>query len=176
MFFYDGENFVLYNRTEATNQIPDDLKLREWNAKKEKYDELSMKAYLKTSDFMNVDYKPTIDYTKPRSFELKKKRTGIEMTDHFVNMARPLPFDDTQQVDLNKFKAELDMIVGHVSNVLCSGNKPLGEYVLNFFACTFGGRKLRKALYMQSAEGTGKGFLLNFFAAILGERMQDFFN
>ena len=35
VFFYDGENFVLYNRTEATNQIPDDLKLREWNAKKE---------------------------------------------------------------------------------------------------------------------------------------------
>ena len=48
----------------------------------------------------------------------------------------------------------------------------LFEYVLNFIACTFAGRKLRKALILQSIERTGKGQIINgLLNSILGDRM-----
>ena len=48
----------------------------------------------------------------------------------------------------------------------------MNEYVLNFICCSFCGRKLKKALYLQSKEQTGKGIFMNeILKSILGDRM-----
>ena len=48
----------------------------------------------------------------------------------------------------------------------------MNEYILNWFACTIGGRKLRKMIYSQtSQERCGRGTILNFINAILGKAM-----
>jgi hypothetical protein len=66
----------------------------------------------------------------------------------------------------------LKIVYNHILEVLCSNNKVLYEYVLNFFCASFNGRKLRKALAFQSAERTGKGQILNgLLNSILGQRM-----
>ena len=67
---------------------------------------------------------------------------------------------------------KLDIIHSHFLNVLSNHDEKLCTYILNFIACSFAGRKLRKALYFQSDERTGKGIIFNdLLNKILGDRM-----
>ena len=179
IFYNDGINFILYSREDALKLIPNDLKIsilkpNETTKKFEKQD-ISIKDYLKESEFLNTEYTPTIDFNKPLIFTKNINIRGHDFTDNYLNMSKPInynvitgkQFEKTQEI-INNTK----LIYDHLENSLCSKNKQCFEYVLNFIACSLGGRKLRKCLYLQSKERSGKGIILNdVLKNILGSRM-----
>jgi hypothetical protein len=179
IFYNDGISFTMYSREDALKLIPNDLKVsilkpNELTKKYEKQD-ISLKDYLKESEFLNLEYTPTIDFSKPLIFTKTINIRGHDFVDNFLNMAKPINynvitgkmFEKTQEI-INNTK----LIYAHLENSLCSKNKDCYEYVLNFIACTLNGRKLRKCLYLQSKERSGKGIILNdVLKPILGTRM-----
>ena len=108
--------------------------------------------------------KVTVDFTAGKIFS----KGPI----HYINMVHPLGIAILNHIERIKVSECLDSIYDHILNVLCSGNKEMYEWVLNFLACTFANRKLRKALYFQSDERTGKGVVIKLILlGILGKRM-----
>jgi hypothetical protein len=142
--------------------------------------------YFKTSEFMEKNYRPSIDMSRTEKFFTETKQLFDEegecikdeddndliTTDYIINMAKPLGIKRKAIKNFDKMKAEIGTkkILKHIEEILCSSDEKVYEYFLNFIACTFAGKKLRTNLYMQSAEGTGKGIIMNFLAEILGER------
>jgi hypothetical protein len=89
-------------------------------------------------------------------------------------MAKPLnqSLTTTNSNRTSHVEKGLKIVYDHIYEVLCSSSDVLFEYVLNFICASFFGRKLRKALLLQSNERTGKGQILNgLLNSILGERM-----
>ena len=179
IFYNDGINFILYKRDDALKLIPNDLEISLMKpneiTKKFEKQKVSLKDYLKEAEFLNTEYSPTIDFNKPLIFTKNINIRGHDFSDNFLNMAKHnnyniitgKPFEKTQDIINNT-----QLIYNHLENSLCSKNKDCYNYVLNFIACTFGGRKLRKCLYLQSKERSGKGIILNdVLKPILGSRM-----
>jgi len=178
IFVFDGLTFDLYSQLDATKMIPNDLSITfsvpDEATKKFKTVEFSVSKYLKSTDFMKDNYKPIIDFTKPKIFKQVNTIRGVKFEEHFLNMAKPYKIDiNSPMVEITPFiKDQLQKIDDHLFNVLCSKNKKSFEFNKNFFACTFAGRKLRKCLYWQSAERSGKGIFLNdLIKPILGDSM-----
>jgi len=180
IFFFDGFEFILYNRDDALKLIPDDLKtsmlIANSNTKKFEKEDFSLKYYLKSTDFMNIEYKPTIDFTTNDLIieKIKRIRT-FDFKENLLNMAKTINNDvikgDEFEITSN-IKSNLSIIYNHIKNIICGGNDEVYNYVLNFVSATFRGRKLRKALYLQSKERTGKGIFINdILKKILGDRM-----
>ena len=182
IFYFDGFTFLLYPLERAMKLIPSDLKI-EINVLNElkssqvnkKYDKIKFKLvdYLKETDFMKNEYTPTIDFKKELIFTEKVKIRGHEFEKKYINMAKPLRIDTSIKSKRNdKSTTNINLIYNHIKEVLCSNNNEVYEYVLNWLSCTFGGRKLRKALYIEANERTGKGIIFNdLLKAILGDRM-----
>ena len=120
---------------------------------------------------MTYNFTPTIDFTTD---ELVLNNPANN-NQKFLNMVKPIgikpPVFEKNQTESGEYIKELALIDSHILKVLCSNNKSVHEYFLNWMACSFAGRKLRKAIYLQSEERTGKGIFLNFIHKILGERM-----
>lgn len=182
IFYFDGFTFLLYPLERAMKLIPSDLKI-ELNVLNElkssqvnkKYDKIKFRLvdYLKETDFMKNEYTPTIDFKKDLIFSEKVKIKGHEFEKKYINMAKPLRIDISIKSKRNeKANININLIYNHIKEVLCSNNNDVYEYVLNWLSCTFGGRKLRKALYIEANERTGKGIIFNdLLKAILGDRM-----
>jgi len=182
IFYFDGFTFLLYPLERAMKLIPSDLKI-EINILNElkssqvnkKYDKIKFRLvdYLKETDFMKNEYTPTIDFKKELIFTEKVKIRGHEFEKKYINMAKPLRIDTSIKSKRNeKLTTNINLIYNHIKEVLCSNNNEVYEYVLNWLSCTFGGRKLRKALYIEANERTGKGIIFNdLLKAILGDRM-----
>lgn len=178
IFFFDGVTFDLYSQLDAIKMIPNDLcvtlMIPDEISKKFKAEEFCVSKYLKSTDFMKDSYKPTIDFTKPLKFSNKVNLRGVVIKDNFINMAKPYAIDkNAKPVELTDYIVNaLKVIDDHMLNVLCSKNEASFRFNKNFFACTFAGRKLRKCLYWQSLERTGKGTFLNgLIKLILGDSM-----
>ncbi len=178
VFFFDGIQFLLYNRDEAKKLIASDCKVdkKESNDLTQKYEKISISArdYLSSSWFMETNYNQTVDFSREELvFTRDKKLRGITYKENYLNMGKPLGIDPKEPVkNLKKAKEDIKFVYAHIFEVLCSSNKELNEYFLNFLACTFGGRKLRTAIYMQSVERTGKGIIINdLLNKIMGDRM-----
>jgi hypothetical protein len=94
IFFFNGLTFILYTREETLKLIPDDLKVEvtipNQITKKFETVEISIKAYLKSTEFMNTNYKPTIDFTKDLIFREKVRFQKFEFLENNLNMAKPL--------------------------------------------------------------------------------------
>lgn len=172
----ETNGYSTYKTNELKQLMPSDAILYEG-----KYKAFSAKDYVATSEFMDLNYKPTIDFNRKELFYTEKEKIkrknedGEEIEEenilYYLNMAKPLGIKLTDEVKNDKETREkLRTILNHVRNILCSRNDAMFEYFMNFIACTFGGRKLRKAIYMQSSEGTGKGIFTNFIGSVLGER------
>jgi hypothetical protein len=178
IFFFDGDSFILYEREQAMKLIPSDFSITRMiaNQHTHKFEkvEFTLKNYLKETDFMSIEYKPTIDFSQPRLFTKINVINGHEFTNHYINMGKSLNGNLTS-IKPNRTKQTeegLKIVYNHILEVLCSNNKVLYEYILNFFCASFNGRKVRKALVFQSAERTGKGQILNgLLNSILGQRM-----
>lgn len=180
IFFFDGYEFVLHTKEEALKLIPDDFKLstmvpNELTKKFEK-EEISLKSYLKSTDFMNLDYKPTIDFSTNDLVIIKSKRIrGFDFQENYLNMAKPYNYDVLLGKPIKQtkeLKEAIKIIYDHIKVVLCDNSNDSYEYFLNFTACSFFGRKLRKAIVLQSKERTGKGIIINdFLKRCLGDRM-----
>jgi hypothetical protein len=177
IFHYDGISFTLYKRDQAISLIPSDLKIELMipNEETKKFDKVKIKLadYLKETDFMKDEYIPTIDFQRPLLFHSIDNIQGYHFTKNYLNMAKPLGiniFNNSNRTP--KSIDNLNYVYNHIKNILCSKNEELYQYFLNFIACTFGGRKLRKALYIQTVERTGKGIIFNgLIGSILGKRM-----
>lgn len=142
--------------------------------KKFKSEKFCVSKYLKSTDFMKDSYKPVIDFTQPITFTKITSIQGVAIEENFINLAKPYGINrNAPQVELTPLiKESLQVIDDHLLKVLCSKNKESYQFNKNFFACTFAGRKLRKCLYWQSAERTGKGTFLNgLIKPILGDSM-----
>ncbi len=180
IFFFNGYEFILYNREEALKLIPDDFKISIMipNEQTKKFDkeEISLKSYLKSTEFMDIEYKPTIDFSNEELVTSKKvKLRQFTFDEYFLNMAKPYNYDILIGKPIERtseIQKSIEIINEHIKIVLCSGNEETFSYVLNFIACSFFGRKLRKALILQSRERTGKGIIINnVLKEILGDRM-----
>ena len=178
IFFFDGNSFRLYELEQAQKMIPKDWEVTSAKANEETQkfikETISFKNYLKDSDFMENEYTPTIDFNQDRIFKKKIILSGQKIKRNFLNMAKPM----NEKVSTIKSKrteqtlSDLTLVYDHINDVLCSSDKVMYEYVLNFISATFGGRKLRKALILQSIERTGKGQIINgLLKEILGDRM-----
>jgi len=178
IFFYDGSIFTCYEHEKAAKLIPKDLETSALvpNEYSKKFENqiFSVRKYIMESEFMSIDYTPTISFIEPKIFIKKSTMHGHEVVKHYMNMAKPMnhslttiPSNRTPDVVKG-----LKIVYDHINEVLCSSNDVLFEYVLNFICASFFGRKLRKALLLQSNERTGKGQILNgLLNSILGDRM-----
>ena len=97
IFYNDGINFILYSREDALKLIPNDLKIsilkpNETTKKFEKQD-ISVKDYLKESEFLNTEYTPTIDFNKPLIFTKNINIRGHDFTDNYLNMSKPINYN-----------------------------------------------------------------------------------
>lgn len=157
IFFFNGKAFKRYSMKDAIQLIPKDI-VSYYRR------EVIFKArdYLGSSDFMEDEYVPTIDQTKPKVF--------VEGDTKYINMAKRRAITETIEVT-EPLKADLKRVYDHIFNIWCSKNEEQYEWVLNFIACTFAGRKLRKAIYSSCNEGSGRGSIINFLATILGDAM-----
>lgn len=178
ILFFNGIDFKLYNYKDIVNLVPSDLQCKfvtiddDQRIKKTVF---SVRTFLTQTEFMKTEYIPTIDFTRndmifSREIAMRYGKT----IQHYVNMARSLNNDIVnRQAKRTKSNLKgLELIYTHIREVICSSNLEMYEYTLNFFAATFGGRKLRKALIWQSGERTGKGIILNnVIKRILGDRM-----
>ena len=171
-FFDDGNSIRLYDSTKGKKLLADDLCVYE-----RKNCLFNARTYLESSEFRQFTYRPTINFQKPITFTETVSIKGFNVEQHFVNMARPIAIDVLKPIKLTKQRQtevhkQLKLIYDHILNVWCSKQKDLNEYILNFFACTFGGRKLRKCIYSQTDfERCGRGTILNFIKEILGNAM-----
>ena len=174
-FFFDSQKYELYKREKAMELIPDDLRktFKKIVGENIVKIEIILKNYLKMTDFHEKESEPVVDFSKQQIFNKIENVQGVNINYDYVNMGKPLPyFISNKDIEITKsIENDVKLITDHVLNILASGNKEQCEYILNFIACTFGGRKLRKAIYWQSVERTGKGTLLNFINIILGKRM-----
>lgn len=172
IFYYNDGEFYLDSYAEIAKNIPDDLFFK--NMVNGKPKNVSCRQYLQSTDFMSINYTPTIDFTKPRIFTETKTIDGVKLDKAYLNMANKANIspEDVIDFDASKYKTEIDIINNHIKTVLCSDNEKAYEYVLNFFACSIVGKKLRKALYIQSSERTGKGVIMDLMHQILGRRMK----
>ena len=173
IFFYNGleESFTSLVPKDAIATIPSEID----NEKKKGHGQFTGRNFLKSVDFMEDSYTPTIDFNKPPVFTTQKKMKGLTFECKYLNMARPLPFDTQELNDIDEENEEIkkgvEMILTHIRTAWCSDNMEQFNYVLNFLAHTIGGRKVRKAIYMQTGEGIGKGVIIDMLKQILGERM-----
>ena len=176
-FFFDGLTFYLYEKDKSLKLIPDDLKITivkpNEHTKKFESQNISLKDFLKSSEFMQYDYIPTVDFDKDLIFTKNKSIRGHVFEERFLNMKKHLNIDTTIKVIINdKIRTKLDLIYTHIKEVLSSDNEELYEYILNFLACSFAGHKIKHCLYFQSTERTGKGIILNdLLKGILGDRL-----
>jgi hypothetical protein len=106
-------------------------------------------------------YDITIDFSQKIQFEQNGQK--------FLNMAKPFNIKKDNTVKTKSVETELQLIYDHILNIWCSKNEALYEWIMNFIACTLGGRKLRKAIYSQCTERCGRGTIINFLASILGD-------
>ena len=180
VFFFDGIKFILYAKDQAKTLISSDCEVeaKVANEHTQKFEKIkySASSFLSQSFFMENNYIPVVDFTTNElTFSKVKKIRGFEYKELFVNMAKPLNIDPSESINtklLKQAKTDIKMVYSHINEVLCSSNKDVYEYFLNFIACTFGGRKLKTCLYLQSTERTGKGVIINdLLQGILGERM-----
>ena len=178
IFYFDGSNFILYEREQAMKLIPNDYTSTRMTANNTTHkfvkEETSFRNYLKETEFMQDEFNPTIDFSKPITFKKSTTLSGHQIEENFINMAKQSN-ENLTSIKANKtpdVQQLLGVIYSHIKEVLCSSNETLYQYTLNFFSATFGGRKLRKALLWQSSERTGKGQIINgLLNSILGKRM-----
>ena len=174
-FYFDGQKYELYKRDKAMELIPDDIRktFKKIEGDKVIKTEIIIKNYLKSTDFYEKEYEPVVDFSKQQIFNQSENIRGVDIDYNYLNMGKPLPFFiSNKDIDITEsIENDVKLVLDHILYVLCSGDKDQSEYLLNFFACTFGGRKLRKSIYWQSKERTGKGTILNFLNVILGKRM-----
>ena len=116
--------------------------------------EIILKNYLKSTDFYEKEYEPVVDFSKQQIFNKIENVQGVDINYDYLNMGKPIPyFISNKDIEITEsIENDVKLITDHILNVLCSGSKEQSEYILNFIACTFGGRKLRKAIYWQSVE------------------------
>eukprot|EP01040_Poterioochromonas_malhamensis_P005688 gene5688-6111_t len=178
VFFFTGTSHVLYDRCKAMELIPDDIVRDVFTANMDKHkfetNEFKLKNFLKTSEFMKDQYQPTIDFSQTKSiFSETTIVQGVPMEKKYINMGKRLP-DEMNQQPFKETQAHIDaikLLEAHIFTVWANEDEKMYDYILNFFACTIAGRKLRKCLYLQSHERSGKGIPLNFLKRILGDRM-----
>lgn len=168
IYFRNGykSEFILYKDTDAIKLLPDDLVV--YNKKLEVY---NAKKYLKGTEFKMLEYNPTIDFSTEDVKFTKTNRSGIPV--NYLNMAKPKPSFETIEADRSQFKEDLEFVYQHLLTVWANDNDDVYEWILNFLACSMTGkRKLRQCLYLPcNQERAGRGSILNFINAIVGERM-----
>ena len=173
IFFFNGIQFELRDQKETLKLIPDDLFYKDGKKL------ITAKSFFSSTEFLNIEYEPTIDFKQSLIFNKVKRIQGEEFPINYLNCAKPHNIDVfiskenivMMQNDIY-YRNKLDLIYNHILKVLSNNDNNLFTYILNFIACSFAGRKLRKALYFQSEERTGKGIIFNgLLNQILGDRM-----
>ena len=94
IFFYDGSIFTCYEHDKAVKLIPRDLNTSTLvpNEYTKKYENqiFNVRAYIMESEFMSIDYTPTISFIQPSIFIKKLTINGHDVNKHFMNMAKPM--------------------------------------------------------------------------------------
>ena len=131
---------------------------------------------------------PTINYTdsnnKPQKFSLKKwfttehyltykinsdprverfyesKKTG----QNYINLSKGFLHKEKKHFESfpKNVKKDVKTILDHIEKVWCSNEKDDFEYVLSWLSSACTGHKMPTALFLKSAEGTGKSLIVSF--------------
>jgi hypothetical protein len=167
IFFNDKGTYILFSKEEALKLLPNDLILYDG-----KNIIFNAKSYLNSTEFMNNEFKITIDFkNQNKIFEKTEVIDGCEYKQKYLNMIKPLPIDINKKINRELLKDDLKMIYDHILNIWCSKNQEAYEWILNFISCSINGRKVRKYIYSQCSERCGRGTIINFLKSMLGRRM-----
>jgi hypothetical protein len=171
IFNFDGSVFTLYEREAAMKLIPSDFKITRMipneHTKKYEKEEFIMKNYLRETDFMCKEYKPTIVFNKPRIFSKTICNNGYSMEEHYLNMAKPMNYNlTTKPTRTTETEADLKLVYDHINEVLCNKNKVLFEYILNFYKCNFWRTQIEKsnnnAVCRKNRQGSNHKWIITF--------------
>jgi hypothetical protein len=159
---FTEKDFKEFLPTDLTDTYYEGKKKIEFNAKK----------FLQSTEFMKETFTPAIDYSKDTIYSNFKTLHGHKIEMKMLNMKRNKNIIDLiETVPREEIQPRLNKVYDHIKNVLCSGNEQQYEFFINFIACTFGGRKVRKAIMAISKERTGKGLIINnLIHGILGDQ------
>jgi hypothetical protein len=159
---FTEKDFKEFLPTDLTDTYYEGKKKIEFNAKK----------FLQSTEFMKETFTPAIDYSKDFIYSNFKTLHGHKIEMKMLNMKRNKNIIDLiETIPREEIQPRLNKVYDHIKNVLCSGNEQQYEFFINFIACTFGGRKVRKAIMAISKERTGKGLIINnLLHGILGDQ------
>ena len=115
IFFYNGNEYVWYDRSEVLALIPNDLVRYCYIKGRCVHTEFSVKQHLKSTDFMEKDCTPTIDL-RTEGCVITKAETidRVEVEQQYVNMAKRLLFDQKAMVNHDNYGKELDLVCFHI--------------------------------------------------------------
>jgi hypothetical protein len=93
------------------------------------------------------------DFDQPPKFT----RFGI----HYINLFHGLQFLNVN-AESPESDEDLQVVLDHIREVLCSGNKDQYEYFLNLQACLVRCKRTEKVVCLQGRQGVGKSMFTNF--------------
>ena len=161
IFFFDGIKFILRDQKETMKLIPDDLSYvvltpNVNNPNKSDKEIIKAKSFFTSTEFLEVEYEPTIDFKRELTFQAQKKIQGYDFTYNYLNCAKPinidLPLNLPEIEEMLKDKSYIDklnIVYNHFLNVLSNHDEKLCTYILNFVACSIAGRNLER-LYISN--------------------------
>jgi len=161
VFVLSNGEYKLMSIQELKKVIPSDcMRLQ----KHKNIVEFSARSFIETTEFLTDKYIPTIRIDKPQGIIKENGKL-------YLNMIKPLEFNiNTATFDATKYAKDISFIEEHIKSIWCSKSNDMYELVLNFITASLIGRKLRKALYLQSVERSGKGQIINLLSLILDKR------
>ena len=106
-------------------------------------------------------YEVAVKTTEPIIYE----RDGIK----YINLFSGFPHERTPYESYNdSVKENVEFILNHIKQVLCSGNEESYEYLLNWLSCVVSGRKMQSLIHFLGQQGSGKSVVSEFLQKMLG--------
>lgn len=103
--------------------------------------------FTQKTDVKTISY----DINKPKFYE------------HYINMCPQLIHEYKAYSEFSEeIKINVNIMLDHVKNVLCSGNEECYIFILKWFSQMVKGNKNDSCLYLKSGQGTGKSTFIDF--------------
>ncbi len=107
--------------------------------KKFEKEEISLKSFLESTEFMDLEFKPTIEFNDKMIITKKIRTRNFSFEEKLLNMAKPLNCDIITGIAIKQttnLENNLQLVCDHIETIICGNNDEVYQYVLKFISCT----------------------------------------
>jgi hypothetical protein len=146
-------NLTSKEMTDILNNFDEDYNYFDENVKPQKF---SLKKWFNKK--WDETYKINSD---PRT---RRFYTSAKTGQQYINLSKGFLHKNVKTFDSydEKIKANVQIVIDHITNIWNSGNQECADYCLNWMAHALTGHKMTTAIFLKSGEGAGKSCIVNF--------------